>query len=152
MDYLARQRTDFIAVHCSATPPSQNVDEYEIRQWHLARGWADIGYNIVLPRDGTIQIGRPLDYCGAHVEGFNNRALGICLVGGVSEHEIPMERVPENNFTPRQLEALIASLRFCKLYAPGARIQGHRDFPNVKKHCPSFDVRGWLAAAALDLF
>jgi hypothetical protein len=146
MNYTPRPRTDFIAVHCSATPPSRNVDETEIRAWHQAKGWQDIGYNIVIPRDGTIQIGRPMDYQGAHVEGYNGRALGICLVGGVDE-----AGKAANNFTPKQWEALKVALRFCRLYAPGARIQGHRDFPNVAKDCPSFDVRVWLATAAPDL-
>lgn len=142
-----RIKTDFIAVHCSATRPSQNVDEHEIASWHKARGWSDIGYNIVIPRDGTVQIGRPLDDVGAHVAGYNSRSLGICLVGGVAEDG----KTPEDNFTDRQKTALLMTLRFCRLYAPGARIQGHRDFPNVAKACPSFDVRGWLARVAPEL-
>lgn len=141
-----RIRTDFIAVHCSATPPTMNVDENEIRAWHRAKGWNDIGYNVVIPRDGTIQVGRPIDAAGAHVSGYNSRAVGVCLVGGVDENQ-----KPENNFTEKQLTALIATLRFLRLYAPGARIQGHRDFPNVAKSCPSFDVREWLKKAAPDL-
>lgn len=147
MTYTARARTDYIAVHCSATKPSQNVDEVEIRRWHQAKGWQDIGYNIVIPRYGTIQVGRPLDYVGAHVEGYNNRALGICLVGGIAE----ADGQPEDNFTPKQREALLVALRFCRLYAPGALIRGHRDFPGVAKACPSFDVRAWLAAVAPEL-
>lgn len=149
INYTPRPRTDFIAVHCSATKPSQNVDEAEIRQWHQAKTppWIDIGYNIVIPRDGTIQIGRPLDYSGAHVEGYNSRALGICIVGGIAE----ADGQPENNFTEKQLAALLVALRFCRLYAPGAKIQGHRDFPNVAKACPSFDVREWLGAMAPEL-
>lgn len=146
MNYTPRARTDFIAIHCSATKPTQNVDEAEIRRWHQAKGWQDIGYNIVIPRDGTIQIGRPLDSMGAHVEGYNSRALGICLVGGIDE-----SGKADDNFTPKQMAALLVALRFCRLYAPRAHIQGHRDFPNVKKDCPSFDVRAWLDEVAPDL-
>jgi N-acetylmuramoyl-L-alanine amidase len=143
ISYTPRARTDYIAVHCSATKPSQNVDESEIRAWHQAKGWVDVGYNIVIPRNGMIQIGRPLDYAGAHVEGYNSRALGICLVGGIAE----IDAQPENNFTASQFVALLVALRFCRLYAPHAMIQGHRDFPNVAKACPSFDVRAWLKTA-----
>lgn len=146
MNYTPRARTDFIAVHCSATKPSQNVDEVEIRKWHLAQGWSDIGYNIVIPRNGTIQIGRPIDAMGAHVAGYNNSALGICLVGGISE-----DGKPEDNFTPAQKEALLITLHFCRRYAPDAKIQGHRDFPNVKKDCPCFDVREWLGKVSPEL-
>lgn len=146
-NYTPRPRTDYIAVHCSATKPSQNVDEHEIAAWHKAKGWTDIGYNIVIPRNGMIQIGRPMDYTGAHVEGYNSRALGICMVGGIRESD----GEPEDNFTADQKAALLLALRFCRRYAPGAKIQGHRDFPNVAKACPSFDVRAWLGEVAPEL-
>lgn len=144
--HTPRPRTDFIAVHCSATKASQNVDETEIRNWHLAKGWKDIGYHVVIPRDGTIQIGRPIDTVGAQVEGYNSRSLGVCLVGGLGD-----DGKAADNFTDKQRAALVVALRFLRLYAPGARIQGHRDFPNVAKDCPSFDVRKWLGTAAPDL-
>lgn len=149
MNYTPRPRTNYIAVHCSATKPSQNVDEDEIRQWHMNKvpPWQDIGYNIVIPRDGTIQIGRPMDYQGAHVEGYNSSSLGVCLVGGIAE----ADGKPEMNFTSEQMRALLDALRFCRRYAPQAAIQGHRDFPNVKKDCPSFDVREWLSKHASEL-
>lgn len=142
-----RKSTEFIAVHCSATPPSRNWDETEIRKLHIAKGWIDAGYNIVIPRWGTIQIARPLDSQGAHVEGYNSKALGICLIGGINEQT----GKAENNFTPTQMDDLLLALRFCKRYAPNARIQGHRDFPGVAKDCPSFDVRQWLAKVAPEL-
>lgn len=138
-DYTPRSRTDFIAIHCTATSPEQNVDEDDIRKWHLARGWQDIGYNAVILRGGMIQFGRHPDARGAHVEGYNATALGICLVGGVDS-----AGHPEDNFTDEQYHSLLVALNFFRLYAPGARIQGHRDFPNVAKACPSFDVRAWL--------
>lgn len=146
MSYTPRQRTDFIAIHCTATKPNQNVDEAEIRKWHTDKGWQDIGYNIVIPRDGSIQIGRPMDYQGAHVEGYNSRSLGICLVGGIDE-----DGFPAANYTAKQWEALLIAVKFCKLYAPNAKVQGHRDFPNVVKDCPCFDVREWLEATAKEL-
>lgn len=123
-----------------------NVDEQWIRALHQGKGWLDVGYNIVIPRDATIQIGRPLDYMGAHVEGYNSRALGICLAGGLDE-----EGHPVDNFVPEQKLALLDALRFCRRYAPLAFIQGHRDFPNVAKDCPCFDVRQWLGQVAPEL-
>lgn len=131
--------TDFIAVHCADTRASMDIGEAEIRQWHLDRKWEDIGYNVVIRRSGLIEIGRPLDYQGAHVEGYNRRAVGVCLVGGKGD-----DGAPANNFTTAQFTSLLLTLRFLRAYAPGARIQGHRDFPNVAKACPSFDVRQWL--------
>ncbi len=140
MNYKPRIATDFIAVHCSATPPSQDIGEAEIRRWHMAKGWVDIGYNVVIRRTGLVEIGRPLDYQGAHVEGVNHRALGVCLIGGLDE-----KGKSTNNFTLNQFSSLKTALRFLKLYAPQAIIRGHRDFPGVAKDCPCFDVREWVA-------
>lgn len=136
-----RAHTDFIAVHCSATRPSQQIDVDDMRKWHKAKGWSDVGYHYVITRAGRVQKGREEDRVGAHVEGFNGRSIGICLVGGVSEEDFTK---PENNFTPLQMTALRNLLEQLAKRYPGAVVQGHRDFPNVKKACPSFDVRAWL--------
>lgn len=144
--YVERKKTAFIAVHCSATRPSLDIGESEIRRWHTDRGWQDIGYNIVIRRSGIVEIGRPLDYRGAHVEGYNDSAVGVCLVGGLDD-----AGGPADNFTPGQYLSLLHTLRFLRRYAPDAVIQGHRDFPGVKKDCPCFDVRAWLFGAAPEL-
>ena len=141
--YSKRRATKFIAIHCSATRPSQNIGAAEIRRWHRAKGWVDIGYHFVIKRDGTVEKGRPQDVTGAHVEGFNSVSLGICMVGGVTERDI---NKAENNFTEAQwasLKALVADLK--KAY-PTAIVQGHRDFPKVAKACPSFDAKAWAKA------
>jgi len=151
-----RIRTEFIAVHCSATKPSQDIGEDEIRLMHKKRGWSDIGYNIVIRRSGKVDIGRPLDAVGAHVKSFNHISLGVCMVGGVAE-----DGTPENNFTPEQWSSLETVLRFCNLVYPEAVIQGHRDFsPDLDgdgvieqhewlKECPCFDAKGFAKEIGL---
>jgi N-acetylmuramoyl-L-alanine amidase len=141
-----RANTDFIAIHCSATRPSMNVDVDDIRKWHKAKGWDDVGYHYVITRSGQVQRGRSEEKVGAHVEGYNGRSLGICLVGGVAEDDFTQ---PENNFTPEQFAALKDLLIGLKKRYPGVLVQGHRDFPNVKKACPSFDVGVWLKEVGL---
>ena len=143
--YEPRKRADFIAVHCSDTPPSMHIGEIEIRRWHEQRGWLDIGYNVIIRRSADIEIGRPLDYRGAHVAGYNHKSIGVCMIGG--KHETTGE--PEDNFTPGQYESLLITLRFLWRYAPGALAQGHRDFPGVTKTCPCFDVETVLRDANL---
>jgi N-acetyl-anhydromuramyl-L-alanine amidase AmpD len=138
--YTMRKVTNYIAVHCAATPPTANIGVKEIRQWHRDKGWIDIGYHFVIRRDGTVETGRPIDTVGAHVENFNSVSVGISLVGGVNS-----KLQPEDNFTPAQYAALALKLRELKAKYPKAVVQGHRDFPNVAKACPSFDVRKWIA-------
>jgi hypothetical protein len=144
---MQRNESNLIVVHCSDTKPSMDhVNEDEIRRWHVEeRGWTDAGYNIVIPRQptdashGLIEIARPLDEQGAHVAGYNHRAIGVCLVGGMSE-----EGKPENNFLPEQMQALETVIRFLLKYAPLAVVCGHTDLDS-KKTCPNFPVRVWAA-------
>lgn len=142
----ARARTDFIAIHCSATG-NQNFGAADIDKWHRKQGWACIGYHYVIRRDGTVEEGRDVEVVGAHVSGFNDVSVGICMVGGVDADDPSKAK---NNFTEAQFASLKQLLIDLKVKYPQAKIQGHRDFPNVKKACPSFDVKEWLMVAQLD--
>jgi N-acetylmuramoyl-L-alanine amidase len=142
-----RASTDYIAVHCSATGPKQNIGAADIDKWHRAKGWKCIGYHYVIKRDGTVEEGRDDSTIGAHVENWNSVSVGICMVGGVDANDI---KKAVNNFTPEQFDSLKTLLQKLKVKYPKAKIQGHRDFPKVAKACPSFDVAEWLMVAQLD--
>ena len=136
---------DYRIVHCSATPPSLDIGAADIRRWHLERGFADIGYHFVIRRDGSLEAGRPLHVVGAHARPWNQRSVGICLVGGVNA-----SRKPANNFTKEQFSSLRELIRKLTVKYPGVAIIGHRDVPGVKKACPSFDVKFWLKKEGMD--
>ena len=82
-----------ITIHCSDTVNGKRVDVSEIRKWHLDRGFSDVGYHFLIqPSDkdnggAEIQLGRPLNKPGAHVQGFNRIQpgniinIGICMIG-----------------------------------------------------------------------
>lgn len=139
---VPERKIEFIAIHCSATRPSQeHIDAATIREWHMSKKptpWSDIGYHFVIKRDGTIEQGRPLEKAGAHVYQYNAYSIGVCMVGGIDEKE-----KADNNFTDAQWPALESLIRALHERHPKAIIKGHRDFPDVKKDCPSFDVIPW---------
>lgn len=147
-----RKKTTYIVVHCSATPPTMNIGADTIRLWHKEKGWSDIGYHLVIRRDGSIDPGRELKTIGAHVAGYNAVSVGVCLIGGVDAHN-----KPEDNFTPEQYKALKNVLRLLRADYPKALIVGHRDLSPDKngdgtispdewlKACPSFDVTEFVA-------
>ena len=134
-----RKATNFIAIHCSASVPDPITGRVTIDRWHRQRGFLMIGYHYVIKTDGAIEPGRDADSIGAHVEGYNANSIGICLVGGVNKLNVPTD-----NFTQAQMVSLLTLLKELRTKHPLAVIQGHRDFPNVAKACPSFDVRAWL--------
>ena len=133
-----RSRTDFIIVHCAATSPSMDIGAKEIDRWHRQKGWLGIGYHFVIRRDGTVETGRPITQAGAHATNYNNKSVGVCLVGGVKEDK----KTPEANFTPAQYVSLIELLKKLRKDYPDAKIIGHNEV--AQKACPSFDVQKWL--------
>lgn len=126
---------DKIIVHCSATPEGRHTTVEEIRQWHLQRGWKDIGYHYVIYLDGTIHRGRPESVVGAHCSGYNKNSIGVCYIGGVAKDG----KTPKDTRTEGQKRALIEILRRLKRDYPKATLHGHNEFAN--KACPSFNVK-----------
>jgi hypothetical protein len=140
-----------IIVHCS---DSEFGSAAEIRRWHLENGWKDIGYHFVIlngnilsktknrtglyvpSMDGNIEIGRTLDgdslisgnEIGAHALGYNDKSIGICLIG-------------IKTFTPKQMVSLINllnDLRTIYRLSIGS-ILGHYEV-SAGRSCPNFNV------------
>ena len=65
-----------IIIHCSATPEGKVFTVDDIRKWHLARKFSDIGYHYVVYRDGSVHKGRAENLVGAHCQGHNAHSIG----------------------------------------------------------------------------
>lgn len=123
----ARKSTGLIVLHHSASP---DVNAAEIHTWHLARGWAGIGYHFVIRRNGQIERGRPLEMIGAHAgPGINGHSIGICLCGNFMQESPGVAQL-------HSLNELIAELN--QLYAAshpaGLAIKLHREVAATE--CP----------------
>ena len=136
----ARASTDFIVVHCSATQAKADIGAADIDRWHRGQGWQTLGYHYVIRRNGVVEEGREEDKIGSHVQNHNATSIGICMVGGVAADGL----TAEDNFTTEQFASLKALVARLKTKYPDAVVQGHRDFPDVAKACPSFSVKDWL--------
>ena len=123
-----------IIVHCSATPEGKDFTVADIKRWHLARGFSDIGYHYVIYRDGSIHTGRDESIIGAHCTGHNTNSIGVCYIGGC----VSNGKTPKDTRTPQQKQSLVKLLKELKTKYPQASIHSHRDFAN--KACPSFDA------------
>ena len=117
---LKAENIRYLVVHCADTPDDQPLDASDIHQMHLGFGWNGIGYHRVICRDGCIEHGRPDYWIGAHVKGFNEISLGVCLIG-------------RQDFTDAQFAALETVLREWRDAYPDAKICGHRDFDYTDK-------------------
>jgi N-acetylmuramoyl-L-alanine amidase len=129
-----------IVVHCSATPQNTTIDSIQ-RFWRSPRpdapnGWKSPGYHYIIEASGNIVSLLPETMTSNGVAGHNSTCVHICYIGGVDKNNKPMD-----TRTDEQKAALQSSLELLKRKYPSAIIQGHRDFPNVKKACPSFDAK-----------
>jgi len=117
-----RTLTSQIVLHHSA---SQDVPAAVIHSWHLARGWAGIGYHFVIRKNGNIERGRPQDSIGAHAGAeVNARSIGICLSGDFTLAPPPP--------TEGQIAAVVELIHWLNKYYAGANNDGleikfHRD-------------------------
>lgn len=123
-----------LIVHCSATPEGKDYSVDTIRQWHLQRGFSDIGYHYIIYRDGSIHIGRYESVIGAHCTGHNTNSIGICYIGGCAADG----KTPKDTRTNEQKKSLITLLQDLKKKYPNAGIYPHCKFAN--KACPCFDA------------
>ena len=125
----------YIVVHCSATLPWQDWTVQDVDNCHRRKGWAMCGYHWIIRQNGEIQEGRPEKFAGAHVNHYNEHAIGVCYIGGLDE----LGRDADTR-TPEQKAALWHLLKELKQDYPQAMILGHKDFPGVSKSCPCYNV------------
>jgi N-acetylmuramoyl-L-alanine amidase len=133
----------YIVLHCTATPQTTTVKQIQ-DYWKNIKGWNSPGYhNIILP-NGKIENILDINKISNGVAGYNSNSIHISYVGGVDAKNIPID-----NRTSEQKDSMIILIKKYKALFPNAEILGHRDFPNVKKACPSFDVRNWIKTIEL---
>jgi N-acetylmuramoyl-L-alanine amidase len=128
----------FLTIHCAATPEGRHHSAAEISAWDVAK-FGQVSYHFVIELGGKYVRTLPDSKIGAHVGGKNTGNIGICYVGGVDK-----AGQPKDTRTEAQKKAMLTLVRTYKARYPGIVIRGHRDWPGVKKACPSFSVHDWL--------
>lgn len=145
------KKIENIILHCS---DSTWGCAREIRLWHVAKGWRDIGYHFVVLNgkpvsnmekpfeflDGSIECGRYIDgdgfieadEVGAHALGQNDSSVGICMIGKESE-----------DFTTAQWNSTInLIISICHRYGiPLENVLGHYETEKSGgKTCPNIKM------------
>lgn len=131
----SKRRITEIIIHCSATPEGKNFTVDDIRRWHKAQGWSDVGYHYIVYRNGSIVTGRDVDIVGAHCTGHNTNSIGVCYIGGMDS----ANKNPKDTRTLAQKAAMLNLLVELRTLYPKAEIHGHCEF--AKKACPCFDAK-----------
>jgi len=125
----------YLVVHCTASPQTATV-EAVLRYWKEHLKWKSPGYHKIVKPNGEVVTLAPDDAVCNGVAGHNSVCLHVSYIGGIDSRLKPLD-----NRTSGQKEALLQVLHQWKKKYPNAIIQGHKDFPGVKKACPSFDAK-----------
>lgn len=148
---LDRDNVRYVVLHTTASP----YGSFElIDAWHRDRGWDGIGYHKLITNcygsyeawkekrpepklDGDVFLGRPFTVQGAHARGWNDKSIGVAMVG------------VDGQFSGRQIQAALDLC--CQLIAeyPIEKVIGHCE-TGTPKTCPDLDMdwfRNLLACA-----
>jgi N-acetylmuramoyl-L-alanine amidase len=124
----------YIAIHCTAGPSNQSTKAI-LDYWKNNLKWESLGYHYLISADGTIEQLADESQITNGVAGFNKVSIHISYKGGVENGK------PKDTRTFSQKASMLSLLKDLRKRYHKAIIQGHRDFPNVKKACPSFDAK-----------
>lgn len=125
---------DYIAIHCTATPQTAKIENIK-KYWKEVMGWNAPGYHFIVEANGNVVELLPVDKVSNGVGGWNHSIVNVAYIGGIDG-----EGKAIDNRTGEQKKAMKNLLVKLKIMYPHAKIQGHRDFPNVKKACPAFNA------------
>ncbi len=123
-----RDDTSRIVIHHTGNPTDDDLSAEQLHRSHQNLGWAGVGYHFIVRKDGSIELGRPVECVGAHAEGFNYCSIGIHICGNFDLAEPTEAQI-------NALPMLIADI--CDAYgliASADIVVGHRDL--MATACP----------------
>lgn len=124
----------YIVVHCTATPQHTSVSSIQ-NHWKNVLKWKNPGYHYLIDASGFIHQLLPEDQIANGVAGYNSVSVHVSYIGGFENGRNVDTR------TLGQKNSLTGILWDLKRRYPKAIIQGHRDFPGVRKDCPCFNAK-----------
>ncbi len=138
--YRDRASTSRIIIHESHTGPDVLSATAFLRARGRANGLLDIGYHLVVERDGWCRWVRPHRAMGSHAPGCNHDSIGVCFAG---EH---------GDFRDAQLQEFREEYQAMSSIYGRLPVFGHDEVMrrrDLTHRCPSLninDLRAYLGA------
>lgn len=133
-----KRNIQYIVVHCTGTLPTARLEAIQ-RYWKEVKKWNNPGYHYLIDRFGIVHQLQDEQKVANGVAGHNKESIHVCYIGGEDANGRPRD-----TRTAEQKVALFDKVMELSERYPQAAILGHRDFPNVAKACPCFDVGDWM--------
>jgi N-acetylmuramoyl-L-alanine amidase len=136
----------YIVIHCTATQPIASIESIK-KYWKEVKGWGDTpGYHYIIKSDGEVVKLLDESKNSYGVYAHNSECISISYIGGIDK-----EGKPKDTRSRAQEHAMFDLIVTLTEKYKNAHVLGHRDFPDVKKACPCFDVKKWLAGYQPDI-
>lgn len=123
-----------IVIHCTATRTTATATAIQ-NHWKNNLGWSNPGYHILFHHGGGFTVMADLDRVCNGVAGHNADSWHLSYIGGIDEKNKPVD-----NRSPEQKHLMAVAVKALRKKVSNAKVQGHRDFPKVRKACPCFDA------------
>lgn len=111
-------------------------------------GLLEVGYHLVIDREGFVHYIRDVLSMGSHCPAYNHISIGVCLIGGLDANGDHSD-----DFTLLQIGSLHWICGgFLRQWSAG-RIRGHNELKGYREGpsaCPAIDmnlVRSWISDA-----
>lgn len=132
-----RKNWEGIVIHHSASPGrvwnskgQRKICVEDIKRWHIAQKFGDIGYHFIIDAEGLIYPGKNIEKMGAHCRPNkrNHTSIGLCIVGNF-EYDSPTEV---------QISSLIMLVKYLKVkyQIKNEMIELHRNVKGAHTLCP----------------
>jgi hypothetical protein len=105
---------------------AERIERYRVG--HRGRGWADIGYHLIIDRGGVLWQGRSIRWQGAHVQHHNEGNIGLLVMGNF---ELQSPTSAQLSTLRRVLVDLRATYQL-----PRGRVYTHREWDDAQTACP----------------
>lgn len=132
-----------LVLHHTAGRDSASAEAID-RDHRENRGWAAIGYHVVIRRDGEVWLadeGRDLEHPGAHVAGHNADAVAVAVAGDYTAGPLPEAA------RALLLDVVVGLCSLLGLHE--GQVVGHREIPGTATACPGYDPSELRAELAL---
>uniref|UniRef100_A0A1B6MPG0 Peptidoglycan-recognition protein n=2 Tax=Graphocephala atropunctata TaxID=36148 RepID=A0A1B6MPG0_9HEMI len=111
---------------CSGKPCKEII--HNIQDYHMnEKNWVDIAYNFLVAPTGEVFEGRGWGVVGASAPKYNNKSVGICLIGSYERESPPEAQLAA---TQELIASGVKQARIQTLY----KLIGHRQVHNTD--CP----------------
>lgn len=132
-----------VVVHATDTSKDMEVNYDVLYAWDvIGREFSEVGYHLIILRDGSLQVCRPISTIGLHtLNEHNPNSIGIAFVGGLLGTRKGNSIIRSHkSYSMEQFNTFDTFMRAFYTVIPGGQAWGHNNIDQNRRSDPHFDV------------